>query len=164
MKAEYINPFLRSTVSVFGTMLNCALTREQPFVKEGNRPEHDVSGIIGLSGKAKGTVVLSLTENAALRAAGAMLGEPVEEVNVDVTDAVGELVNMIAGGAKAQLEHLAMGVSLPTVVTGKGHVIEFPMDAKPICIPFGCEWGLVTVEVGLVEEPAEVAARTATIR
>ena len=73
MKAEYINPFLSATVSVFDTMLGWQLRRRDPFVKEGLRPEHEVSGIIGLSGKAKGTVVLSLNKEAALQATSVLL-------------------------------------------------------------------------------------------
>jgi len=156
MKAEYINPFITSIISVFDTMLGCELKREAPFVKDSHQPAHEVSGVIGLSGKARGTVVFSLGREAALSATEAMLDERPTEINSDVTDAVGELTNIIAGGAKAQLEHFAMGLSLPNVVTGKGHVIEFPKDAAPICIPFGSEWGPVVLEVGLIEQHAAV--------
>ena len=64
---------------------------------------------------------------------------------------MGEMANMIAGQAKAQLEHLAMNLSLPTVVTGKGHCIEFPRNAMRICIPFTCPWGPLDLEVALVD-------------
>ena len=151
MKVEYINPFLSSAVTAFDTMLGCTLTRGEPFVKEAVQPEHEISGIIGLSGNAKGTVVLSLSRDAALSATGALLGERPEEIDADVTDAVGELTNIIAGRAKAQFEQLELSVSLPNVVTGKGHCIEFPKGVKPICIPFDCDWGSVVVEVGLRE-------------
>jgi chemotaxis protein CheX len=149
MKVEYINPFLAATVNVFNTMLNCPLTRGQPFLKGGAQPQYDVSGVIGLSGSAKGTVVLSLCREAALQAAAAMLGERSETIDADVRDAVGELTNMIAGSAKAKLEEFSLNVSLPTVITGKGHCIDFPRQVTPICIPFECAWGPVAVEVGL---------------
>jgi chemotaxis protein CheX len=151
MKAEYINPFLSSAISVFNTMLGTKLTRGEPFLMNGTQPKHEVSGIIGLSGQAKGMVVLSLCREAAINAAGVMLGETPTEINADVSDAVGELTNMIAGAAKAQLEHLNMSVSLPSVITGKSHCIEFPKNTMPICIPFDCVWGQVAVEVGIVE-------------
>lgn len=151
MKVEYINPFLTSTVSVFQTMLGVSLSRGEIYLKDGVQAPHEVSGIIGLSGKAKGTVVLSFCRDAALKAAGLMLGETPEEVDPDVTDAVGELTNMVAGNAKAQLEHLAMSLSLPSVITGQGHSVEFPRGVVPICIPFNWEAGFMAVEVGLVE-------------
>ena len=151
MNAEYINPFLAATISVFDTMLQCKLTRGTPFLKSGTQPQHEVSGVIGLSGKAQGTVVLGLSREAAISAAEVLLQERPAEINGDVTDAVGELVNIIAGSAKAKLEHLEMSLSLPTVITGKFHCVEFPTKVTPICIPFNSQWGEITVEVGLCE-------------
>ena len=149
MNAEYINPFLGSTVTVFRTMLQCELVRGQPFLKNGDQPQFDISGVIGLSGSAKGTVVLSLCEKTALRAAETMLGQRLTSIDAEVRDAVGELTNMIAGSAKAKLENMNLSVSLPSVITGKGHCIDFPRNVTPICIPFDCPWGMVVVEVGL---------------
>jgi chemotaxis protein CheX len=159
MKVEYINPFLMSTIAVFDTMLKCKLERGAPYLKNGTQPQHEVSGVIGLSGNAQGTVVLGLSREAAIGAAEAMLQERPAEINGDVTDAIGELVNIIAGGAKAKLEHLHMSVSLPTVITGKFHCIEFPTKVTPICIPFNSVWGEITVEVGLCEPVAATAAQ-----
>ena len=155
MKAEYINPFLSSTLCAFETMLACKLTRGTPFVKTGAQPQHEVSGVIGLSGKAQGTVVLGLSREAAISAAEVLLQERPAEINADVVDAVGELANIIAGRAKAQLEELKLSVSLPSVITGKSHCIQFPTKVIPICIPFESKWGPVTVEVGLSEPRTE---------
>ena len=86
-----------------------------------------------------------------------MLQERPPELNGDVVDAVGELANIIAGGAKAQLEHLELSVTLPTVITGKSHCIEFPTRVTPICIPFDSQWGPITIEVGLSEPRDDMA-------
>ncbi|HEV2971595.1 MAG TPA: chemotaxis protein CheX [Pirellulales bacterium] len=153
MKVEYINPFISSITKVFSTMLNSELTRGKIYLKDHHCPEHEISGIIGLSGKAAGTVVLSLNRQAALSAAEAMLGERPLEINAEVRDAVGELANMVAGGAKAQLEQFNMSLTIPTVITGKFSV-QFPSKIPPICVPFESEWGSLTLEVGLVESEA----------
>ena len=158
MKVEYINPFITSIISVFDTMLGTSLTRGELFLKNSHAPEHEVSAIIGLSGKAKGTVVLSLSRETAIHITEAFLEERPTEINADVTDAIGELTNMIAGGAKAQFEQLELSISLPNVITGKGHTIDFPRGKSPICIPFDCEWGGIVMEVVLIEQPAEVLA------
>jgi chemotaxis protein CheX len=154
MKVEYINPFLLSTIAAFDTMLHCALTRGVPYIKTGAQPSHEVSGVIGLSGRAQGIVVVGLGRDAALKVAEVMLQERPPEINGDVVDAVGELTNIIAGRAKSQLEHMELSVSLPSVITGKAHCIQFPTKVTPICIPFESEWGPITVEVGLTEAPA----------
>ena len=152
MKAEHINPFLASTSEVFSTMLGCKLTRGELSLNMNFQPQHDVSGIIGLSGKASGTVVVSLDRDVATAVTGHMLGERPLTINADVSDAVGEIVNMIAGRAKSNLQELEMALSLPTVITGKNHVIQFGSSTQTICIPYSCEWGELSLEVGLVEQ------------
>ena len=151
--ADCINPFVTSAVNVFRTMANCEIRCGKPFLVSGQQSEHDVSGVIGLSGKARGTVVLSLGGPVALKVTEAMLGESPAEINGDVIDAVGELTNMIAGSAKAQLEHLQMTLSLPNVIVGRDHKIAFPGDVTPIGVPFDCAWGPLCVQFGL-SEPA----------
>ena len=109
--------------------------------------------MIGLSGKAQGTVVVGLGRQVAMKVAEVLLQERPPEINSDVVDAVGELTNIIAGRAKSELEHLELNVSLPSVITGKSHCIQFPTKVTPICIPFDSAWGPITVEVGLSEPP-----------
>ncbi len=153
MKAEHINPFVESTANVFGTMLNCELTRGAIQLKQSSQPLYEISGIIGLTGLAAGTVVLSLPRETAFAATQTMLmlDAPPTEINSDVTDAIGELANMVAGAAKAKLEALHMSVTVPTVVVGQAQ-IDFPSRMSPILIPFTSPFGPLSVEVGLVEQ------------
>ena len=123
-------------------------------------PEHDVSGIIDLTGKAKGTAVVSLETQTALSCTERLLGEHPHEINADVVDTVGELANIVVGGAKAQLQQLAMDLGLPSVITGKDHTIGFPSGRKPVCVPFQCEWGSLSLQVGLEDQADELVATT----
>lgn len=143
MRAEYINPFILSTIDVFDTMAGCSLSRGNPFLKEGTQPEHEITGIIGYTGHAEGCVVISLSLQLALKAASVMLDREANVVDQDVVDTVGELANMIAGQAKKHLESLELRVSLPTVMTGKSHSIGYPRGVVPICIPFTSTWGAI---------------------
>jgi len=158
VKVEYINPFITSLINVFDTMVGCKVRREDVSLKEDKNPKHEVSGVIGLSGNAKGTVVLSISKAVALKAASAMLMEEMTELNGEVVDAVGELTNMVAGRAKAELEEYSLSVSLPNVVTGRDYEIRFPSNATPLCVLFASDWGPLSLEVGLspVPQPAEV--------
>ena len=157
MKVEYINPFIKSVANTFSTMLNCGVQRGQISLKPDSTPMYTVSGVIGLSGRAVGTVVLSLPKQIALKAASTMLMMEAVEIDDDVLDAVGELTNIIAGGAKAELEEYELAVSLPNVITGREHEIHFPSNVHPICIPFETDWGAMTLEVGLSQVAEPVA-------
>ncbi len=158
MRVEYINPFIASLKNTFRTMLGCEAQRGQLAVKSSGHAHHPISGVIGLSGKAVGTVVVSFSREVALRAASTMLMTEATEVNEDVLDAVGELTNMVAGGAKAQLEEFQLMVSLPNVITGQDHEVHFPSNVTPLCIHFQTPWGPLTLEVGFA--PLEVPAST----
>ena len=158
MQAEHINPFLRSLVNTFSTMLNCEARRGEIVLASLDERHFPISGVIGLSGKAVGTVVINLSEEVALKAASAMLMTEVTSLDDDVLDAVGELANMVAGQAKAELEEYDLSVSLPNVITGENHEIRFPSAANPISVPFDTDFGPLRLEVGLesVHQPASV--------
>ena len=148
MNIELINPFVTSTHSVFSTMLGCTLDRGELRIASNFHPQHEISGIIGLSGDSSGSVVVSMESNVALQASAVLVGEAADEVNEFVIDTVGELTNMIAGQAKCKLKSPSMEIALPTVIVGKNHMIRFGSDIQPITIPFECEWGKISIEVG----------------
>lgn len=147
MRAELINPFLKATVSTFQTMVNTNPTPSAPFVKAEPSLAHDVSGIIGLSGGAKGAIIISFPTKTALATVSSFIGLNVTQIDADVTDAVGELANIIAGAAKADLSGLSVTISLPSVVIGQNHKVTTPKDIPSIVIPFTCVHGEFVVEV-----------------
>jgi len=151
IKTEYINPFIESATTVFRTMLSLDVTRGTLYVKDGFQPSLEITGVIGLSGIAKGSVLLGVSKSVALSATELLLGEHVSTIDHNVVDAVGELTNMIVGAAKAKLESLNLNMGLPTVVVGKNHTIVFPAGIHPIGIPFDSVAGKFCLEVSLVD-------------
>lgn len=157
MKAEYINPFVSALQTTFSTMLSCEIERGALSLREGRQSHYEISGVIGLSGRAAGTVVVSLSREVALGAASKLLLTECKEVDDDVVDAVGELANMVGGSAKAKLEDFNLSLSLPNVIVGENHEIRFPSSAPQIVIPYTCEWGKFALEVGFVPTPEAAA-------
>jgi chemotaxis protein CheX len=123
------------------------------------RFENEVSGIIGMSGDMQGMVVLSFPTSTARNVIRAFTGMDMDPASPDFADAVGELVNMISGAAKAKFEGRNVSISCPSVVIGKGHKVQQPSDAVCITIPFECAGGPFSVEVAI--KHAKVAAQPA---
>ena len=146
--ADYVNPLITATRTVFEMMLGCTPNRTGMVLKETMAPKHDLIAIIGVAGNAAGTIVLSLSRSAALEVLNRMVGIEVSEIDSDVCDAVGELTNMIAGSAKAQLERLQLSISIPNIISGKDHTVHYPSNVTPICIIFDSEIGPFAIEVG----------------
>ena len=153
VRVEFINPFIIAVSKTLETMVGCKVVREPPQIKKGKSALYPVSGIIGLSGVIVGTVVLTMSEALALRCASAMLMEDYKEFGPDVFDAIGELTNVIAGNAKAQLEEYKLSLSLPNVIYGKDAELRFPERCQPISIPFQTDHGPMAVEVGFTDPP-----------
>jgi chemotaxis protein CheX len=148
LTAEYVNPVIAATRSVFETMLGCVPVRTGLRLRTSDDPRHEVSAVIGVSGKAAGTIVMNLSQRAACEILQRMVGVETTEVTRDVCDAVGELTNMVAGSAKARLAKYELSISLPNVVHGENHVIHFPSDVQPLIISFESDIGPFTIEVG----------------
>ena len=149
MKAEWINPFISSTIAAFETMLNCSISRGDPFLKVDNQALFEVSGIMSLEGKAHGIVVASLEKEVGIKATEFILGTSPTDIDPDVIDVVCEITNMIAGGANNRLKDLEMRIGLPSVVSGKNHVISYPTGVATITIPFETAWGSMCVDASI---------------
>jgi chemotaxis protein CheX len=151
MNDIYLPQIVEATTSVFEMMLGTTVSPLEPLEFGADWPDHEISGIIGLSGRVKGLVALSLTREAALSATESMIGGRPANLDASVVDTVGELTNMVAGMVKSRLADLGLNMGLPSVVTGKAHCIVFPSNVVPLCVPFDSPWGPVVVEFGLVE-------------
>ncbi|ADR18220.1 chemotaxis protein CheX [Calditerrivibrio nitroreducens] len=154
MKAEYINPFIESTLSVFKTMIGIEPKKNNIYIKQGDEPSFDISGVIGLAGQATGSVVISMPEDLALEVVSKFLGENKSTVDDDVIDAVGEFINMIAGSTKKVFSEkgLKFKISIPNVIVGKGHKINRPSNVPCLGVKFDVGNKFFVVEVALKEQ------------
>lgn len=150
MDPAYITPFVGSISNVFETMLQLPVSVGSPSVKNHGAPTYDVSGIIGMTGDVEGTVVLSFPTTTAERAVALFTGMELEAAHEDFADAIGELVNMVSGGAKAQFTGKSVGISTPTVIVGTEHNVYGRKDMTTVEIPCTCDIGEFNVEVSML--------------
>ncbi|MBC8412474.1 MAG: chemotaxis protein CheX [Nitrospira sp.] len=152
MKAEFINPFLEALLEVLSTMAMTNAVAGKPSLKDKGMPEAkgDVSGIIGMaSEQTKGSLAITFTEAAILDIASKMLCEKIEVLDSEVADMVGEITNMVCGGAKMRLSEKGykFDLAIPTMVMGKNHVITHKSKGPVVIIPFKIEAGEFFVEI-----------------
>lgn len=150
MDVRYINPFVRSICNTFETMCSLPVAIQQPEIKTDNGPTSDVSSIIGFSGDAAGSVVLHFSFDIASKIATRFAGVEITPDHEDFADAIGELANMVAGGAKAQIESVTISISLPNVIVGHNHSLPASKAAPRIMIPCDTEVGSFSVEIGMI--------------
>ncbi|MDH5298134.1 MAG: chemotaxis protein CheX [Desulfobulbaceae bacterium] len=156
MKAEFINPFLHATKNVLETMAQTPVNPQKPRLKDGTTTYGEVTGIIGMaSSTVSGTMIVSFSETCILKiVANMLMEEPKAKVDDEIVDAVGELTNMICGGAKAELAKLnhKFDLATPTMVVGKGVEISHYSSEPTIVIPFTTAAGDFVIEANLNEK------------
>ncbi|OVE74132.1 hypothetical protein BVX93_00455 [bacterium B13(2017)] len=136
---EFVNPFIHSTINVFKTMVFMDVLRGRPYLKQQTTgPRSDISGSIGLAGKTNGVVAVIFQEEVACKISENMLQEAHNTIDDTVKDTIGELANMIAGGAKGIMAEKGLNftIALPSVVVGADHTISYPNGVPCMIIPF----------------------------
>lgn len=143
---KLIPVFLESAKEAFETMAMTAVDFGEAKPKAKGLPLGAISGTIGVAGQVSATGK-PLCGNASLifetcaveKIFRSMTGMgPDDAVNADeLRDAVGELANMVAGGAKSKLQGngVEFNISLPTVVVGKDHHLEMPSNTTSYVVP-----------------------------
>ncbi|MGB0835188.1 MAG: chemotaxis protein CheX [Psychrobium sp.] len=150
MNVDFINPFLDSLLNVLKTMASTDLKPGKPALKKNAIAHGDVSGLIGMVGPTtKGSLSISFEESLALKVMHRMLGEAPDTINEEVTDMVGEITNMVTGGAKNLLgeKGYEFDMATPIIVSGKNHAITHLCDGTKIMIPFTSEDGNAVIEI-----------------
>jgi chemotaxis protein CheX len=138
----YVKPFVSVTLNTFKNFVGYELTTGHPHFSGRTLDfEQDISAIIGLSGDVRGAVVMSMKKELAIKIADTLVGTTHTEIDDDVVDAVGEIVNIIAGNVKNEVQGgEKVVISLPTVVKGKNHTIAWPgKHTRILCISFKYE-------------------------
>lgn len=156
MDVNVINPFINATRKMMRMMAGIqTFEKTELNVELDLKAKYDVSATIGLAGAARGTIVLSFTKNIAVELLSRLVGEKIEQFDKSACDAVGEMVNIIAGSASAELSKNIGNVidrSIPSVVLGRGHRIFHPPDIPCINVIFKTEVGQFAMQVSFKEE------------
>lgn len=154
MKVEFINPFLSAAKNVIETMCMTEIIPEKPYVKQGNTTFGIVTGIIGMAGQnVTGNMCISFEEQCIVAIVNNMLGESYSKICPEITDAVGELTNMISSGAKKDLAEAGLNIDMatPLMIEGSGKEIKQLTQGNVIVIPFKTNAGKFVIETSLTE-------------
>jgi len=98
----------------------------------------EVTGMVGLAGELCGVLSLRCGNGCATKIASRMLGVPISEAASHMSDAIGEICNMVAGNFKAKLNGMQdkCMLSVPTIITGGDYQLFSVAVADRIELPF----------------------------
>jgi len=115
---------------VFELMLGCQLT-DSASAEEATP---DITAMVGLAGRMCGLLSLRCDGKSAVLMASKMLGIEPDKVGPEMSDALGEVCNMIAGNFKNKISGMGDGcmLSVPTVITGSDYNLYSQADSPGV--------------------------------
>ncbi|GJQ58778.1 MAG: chemotaxis protein CheX [Candidatus Scalindua sp. AMX11] len=129
LESNIVSAIQESTVEVFSSMFMIDVKSEESCIKDEKNIFTDLISSLHFFGqKYMGKIAIFTYGSTACHLAGTMLGIEALEIDEDVKDGMGEIVNMIAGGAKNRLESTMGELHLltPWVIAGKKLTIASP--------------------------------------
>ncbi len=150
---NFINPFIQGTIAIMKVQCYLDCTPQKPTVKEKLDPRMviDIAGLIGITSTAfTGSVALCFPEKTFLAAMSNMLGEQQTEINSELEEGAGELVNVVFGHSKKVLNEQGhtLEKALPSVIRGKNIDVKLMAAMPAILIPFESSAGWFYLEIG----------------
>lgn len=137
MDVDYINPFIKSSISVISQVTSFHPVLGNVFVKQDPYVSNNVLVIIGLTGKIKGSAVITLNSDVACKITSSMMGgAPVLQLDDIAKSAISELCNMILGNTATLFSQKGIHVDItpPTILTGLNMQISVHKSVV-VCIP-----------------------------
>lgn len=151
-----LNPFIQAVLDCLTQMAGLDPKRKRVFVKQSPQMLGEVSGIIGLSNGVTGSCTVSFPTSLAEKVVASLLGESCEGDMAMVRDGIGEVANMVAGGAKRMFHDSDYNfqISTPTVIQSgeEPPSIYNPKDSVSICCEFVADDEVFFVEVAVRPE------------
>lgn len=143
MTAKHLNCFIDATRETLESMCGVKLIRSAELKKvDGEIVETDeLMAIIGLAGGVKGACMIFCPIDVGMRIISKFVMTEITEINVDLMDGFGELVNIIAGAADAKFEDFRITLALPSILVGKNAKFFAKAGSPFIIVPFMTEDG-----------------------
>lgn len=151
---SFVQPFINAVKSTLqiqaGTRVDLG---EQYFKKADEEFEVDIAGVISLaSRKYNGSLALCFPAKVFLEIYSNMLGEQHEVITKEMEDAAGELLNMIFGVAKAELNDKGeadIQRAIPAIIRGDKLRVHHLSRGSVLVVPCSTSTGQFRFEISL---------------
>lgn len=147
---DFIQPFLAATKKVIEVQCHTAARPSVPKIREKVSENIVIVGMIELESRgSRGRFLLSMNREAFFEVYQNMLGDKIDSIGKEESDAVGELVNIIYGQAKIDLNKrgFAFDRAFPTVFYGDRISTCHFAIGKAVVLAFATPAGIVEVDI-----------------
>ncbi len=133
MRESDLHFFTDSTLNYFQAMSNEKAYAGIPYIKNDKLVVLEYTGIIGISGRRKGCIYLTITGDM-LRQLAQIIMDTDKISKEDIKDLVGEIANTISGNVREAYGSDFM-ISVPIIIEGKTEDLKLSEDILSFIIP-----------------------------
>jgi len=137
MNNSEIKYVIDTTIKFFSEITGKAAACGIPSIKNGVKFVMEYTGIIGISGKRKGSIYFTSNQEM-LSALACMMLETDHPTREDIMDLVGEITNTISGNLRKSFGDDFL-ISVPVTVEGPVNDIRIPQSIDSYIIPIKWE-------------------------
>ena len=131
-----VGVFVTGVLHYFGTAVQQAAQCGTPHLALNERPEiSDYTGVVQVTGKRTGLVAFTAPKS--MLSVMLMRMQETDMSHENLCDLVGEVANTLSGNARRDFGQ-QFQISVPSILAGREHRIEYPQACRPIVIPI--EW------------------------
>ena len=149
---ELVSPFIEAAANVLLKEMGETVGKGSIHRVRSPRTSGEVSALVAVTGDVQGLAIYSMSRETACGIAGAMIGEPVAELDDMAQSAIAELANMVTGQAGIRMERkgFATDMSPPVLLVGAGNSIA-TFDLTRLVIPLVIGCGEFNIDLAIKE-------------
>ncbi|HKL00349.1 MAG TPA: chemotaxis protein CheX [Desulfotignum sp.] len=163
MNVTYINPFINASIEVFSSFSGVTATPGRPAVGTAPSSNGEVFGVIGLNGHGiNGYFIINFSRGVLPKIHGSLFDNENSPSSEEINDLAGELTNMIAGCAKAELSQkkFFFDVAVPQISHTVPGIPPYMENTPVISVPFDTSAGTFHIEASIKEIVEDFARET----
>ena len=156
--AKFLGIFVEQTQKTLEIQANTkVISHKKPLLRTDENTPQDIAiaGVIGLSSdKFKGSISLCFPKKTFLKIYKNMVDEDCTEIDNEIQDAAGELLNIIYGQAKAILvneNNYDLKPAIPSILAGEKLKIRHQTTSPVIILSFKTEVGDFHIEITITD-------------
>lgn len=155
---HFIQPFINATVNVLQVQAKLECKMQTPTLKSNFKIPYDVdiAGVLSLVSDAfMGSIALSFPKDSFLKICSIVYGMEFTSIDEQTEDAAAEFLNMIFGGAKAELNkdrNYNIQKALPTVIRAESLNLRQYSAESTLTLPFQTSAGPFHIDIEIVKK------------
>ncbi|MGH9733076.1 MAG: chemotaxis protein CheX [Candidatus Acidiferrales bacterium] len=150
MRMDLIQPFIDSLDAVLAEMMKSPTTIAGLTMEQDGYRTKGLAAVVTFKGQIAGRIILDMDPSAATKVAGILAGAEVDPSEAIVSEAVGELANMVIGNAVTQLNDRGFTFKVfPPELFLQEHGERAGQDSEATILRFETPSGNVHLNIGL---------------